>query len=139
MAEVGAPAPKEPVDGADDCLDGPADQLACGELSYPVSGAGHGTPGWPSRQEPHAGVPVGGHPAVVEPQEVEALTALEVHDPGLGWLDAQPEPGEFTLQHDERPFRLGLVTADDHKIIGVADEPSQPAMASFHSRSSRWR
>ena len=28
----------------------------------------------------------------MEPQEVEALAVLEVHDPGLGWLNAQLEP-----------------------------------------------
>ncbi len=131
MTEVGAPAPKEPVDGADDRLNGPTYQVTCGEFPDPVSGAGHGTPGWPSRQEVHPRLAARRHPPEVEPQEVEALAAFEVDHPSLGWLDAQPEPGEFLLQHDERPFRLGLVPADDHEIIRVADEPPQPAVTPF--------
>jgi hypothetical protein len=51
--------------------------------------------------------------------------------PVLAWLDAQPKPGQFLLQHDQRPRRLGFVPADDHQIVREADEPPQPAVASF--------
>ncbi len=73
MTEVGAPSSKESIDGAYHCVDGKVQPGAGGQFPYSVSGACHGLFGGPSRQEPHARTPTSGDPAVMEPQEVEAV------------------------------------------------------------------
>src|SRR3954463_13481515 len=78
VAEVARPATQEPVEVFHDLLDRPAQTVPRGELSHTLAGALHRLPRGPAGEEadvPESRVP-GAHPAVMEAQEVQALTTF---------------------------------------------------------------
>ena len=64
----------------------------------------------------------------MEPQEVEALPVVEVHD-GLVGVQLQPEFTHLGFENGHCLLCLGAPAEHDHEIICIAHETPQPAMA----------
>ena len=72
---------------------------------------------------------VSAHPAVVEAEKVQPLTAFfKVHDPRLGVLELKPQLGEDRRERHQRPFGFLAAVAERQQIIRVAHQHAAAAI-----------
>jgi len=110
VAEVPAPAAQELIKLLHDPFVGQQQPFPVSDLTDPVTGMLCRLARWPAGKETDPAwldLALSAYPPVVKSEEIKSLGVLalgQVHDPGLGLLQLQAQPG----QHQPQPLERGL-------------------------------